>query len=183
MKPFFGKRNKLVEELLRYKLSSGRDIRCHLTYPTHRPTIFRIPKLGWPGIQCPIVTFPPKLVRENSFPPLYGEELYQAIGNAKVVVNAYTDENRSFKSNMRLFEVIGLGAFLISEEGVYPDGFEPGVDFYTYTDSRSLIAQIERVLADWPAHAKIASRTQEKISNLYGKERQWNTFQDFVRTL
>ncbi len=182
-KTFFGNRNRLVEDLLHYKLASGRDIRCHLTYSEYRPTIFRIPKLRWTRIESPWVTFPSKTVRENSLPALYGEPLYEAVAQAKIVVNAYTDENRDFKSNMRLFEAIGLGAFLISEEGVYPDGFEPGVDFYTYKDSKGLMEQIERVLADWPTHADIARRSQQKICKLFSKKRQWNDFQEFVSSL
>ena len=106
-----------------------------------------------------------------------------AISQAKIVVNAYGNFNQHYKSNMRLFEAIGLGAFLISEEGNYPYGFEPGVDFYTYRDSAELIEQIERVLADWPAHAEIAARTRKKIMAIYSKERQWRDFQNFVSEL
>lgn len=179
----FDIRNRLIEDLLRYKPSSGRDVRCHLTYTERRPTIFRIPKLPWTRIRLPVVTYPSSLVRKESLPPLYGDALYGAISQARIVVNAYTNDNKDFKSNMRLFEATGLGAFLISEEGNYPDGFEPGVDFYTYRDSDEMIAQIERVLADWPAHAEIAARTRKKITAIYSKERQWRDFQNFVGAL
>ncbi len=182
-KDLFRKRNKLIENLLHYKLTSERDIRCHLTYSEYRPTIFRIPKLRWTRIESPWVTFPSKTVREHSLPPLHGDPLYKAVAQAKIVVNAYGDYNQNFKSNMRLFEAIGLGAFLISEEGVYPDGFEPGVDFYTYKDSKELIEQIERVLADWPTHAEMARRSQQKICQLFSKRRQWDDFQEFASSL
>ena len=95
----------------------------------------------------------------------------------------FVDIPHDFKSNMRLFEGIGLGAFLISEEGNYPDGFVPGVDFYTYRTSDELIHQIERVLADWPAHSVIAQQTQRKIAALYSKERQWGDFFEFAQSL
>ena len=179
----FDNRNSLVEDLLRYKRRSGRDIRCHLTYTEHRPTIFRIPKLPRTRIRVPFVTFPSKLVRETSLAPLYGDTLYRTIARSRIVVNAYTDDNRDFKSNMRLFEAIGLGAFLISEAGNYPDGFEPGADFYTYRDSSEMIEQVERVLADWPVHAAMAERTRKKIAMLYSKKRQWSDFQRFIQTL
>lgn len=179
----FDNRNSLVEDLLRHKLKSGCDIRCHLTYTEQRPTIFRVPKLPWTRIRAPFVTFPSKLVRRAALPPLYGDDLYRAVAQSRIVVNAYTNDNRDYKSNMRLFEAIGLGAFLISEEGAYPDGFEPGVDFYTYRTANELIEQIERVLSDWPTHAQIAVRTREKIKGLYTKERQWRDFQAFVGTL
>ena len=182
-KDLFNDRNGLISDLLRHKLASGRDIRCHLQYDEHRPTIFRIPKLPWSRVRLPIVTFPTKLIREQSLSPLYGDALYSAVAEARIIVNTYGDYNDDFKSNMRLFESVGLGAFLISEAGNYPDGFEPGVDFYTYRNSEELIAQIERVLADWPAHAAIAQRTQQKIGALYNKKRQWDDFQRFVSSL
>ncbi|PIX98208.1 MAG: hypothetical protein COZ24_01110 [Hydrogenophilales bacterium CG_4_10_14_3_um_filter_63_21] len=184
-KGMFDNRNGIIDDLLKYKQASRRDIRCHLTYTEtrHLQTIFRIPGLPWTHIRRPVISFPSRNVREQSLPPLYGDTLYGSIAQAKIVVNAYTDDNRDFKSNMRLYEGIGLGAFLISEEGNYPDGFEPEVDFYTYRNSAELIHQIERVLADWPAHAEVAQRTQRKISALYSKERQWNDFQDFVSSL
>lgn len=172
-KAFFGSRNKLVEGLLHYKFDSGRDIRCHLQYERQRRFV--------PSFLTPFQL--PGIVKNYALPPLYGEELYKTIGQARIVVNAYTDNNLDFKSNMRLFEATGLGAFLISEDGAYPDGFEPGVDFYTFKDMDGLISQIERVLEDWPTHAEIAQRTQNKISCFYSKERQWNEFQDFISTL
>lgn len=179
----FDNRNSLIKRLLRYGEESGRDVRCHLVYKERRPTIFRVPKLPWTRVQLPLITFPPSVVRNASQPPLYGDNLYRAIAQARVVVNAYTDNNRDFKSNMRLFEATGLGAFVVSEAGIYPDGFEPGVDFYTYRDSTELIAQLERVLRDWPTHAEIAVATQRKISRLYRKERQWREFSEFIGSL
>ena len=183
LKGIFDNRNHLVESLLRYKLDTKYELRCHLTYTEHRPTIFRIPKLPWTRIRAPFITFPSKFVRQHSLCPLYGDTLYHAIAQSRIVVNAYGNFNQCYKSNMRLYEAIGLGAFLISEEGTYPDGFEPGVDFYTYRDAKELITQIERVLSDWPKHAALAQKTREKITGLYSKERQWNEFLRFAESL
>jgi len=171
--------NSVVDALIDFKKRRQSDIRCHLEYWEQRPAVF--PNFRWP--RWPIVTFPPKAVRQSANRPLYGESLYDAISRSRIVVNRYADYSQDFKSNMRLFEAIGLGAFLISEEGNYPDGFEPGIDFYTYGSIPELIAQIERVLADWPRHSEAARRSQRKISALYNKERQWNEFQDFVTSL
>ncbi len=107
----FRNRNNLIVDLLRHKMASGIDIRCHLTYSEHRPTIFRIPKLSWTRVRLPYVTFPNKFVRNMSLSPIYGDALYRAVAQARVVVNSYTNNNDKFKSNMRLFESIGLGAF------------------------------------------------------------------------
>lgn len=176
-------RNRLSERLLHHAQESGSDIRCHLSYTERRRTLFRIPGIsGW-RIPSPIISFPRRFVREHALPPLYGRSLYEALAQAKVVINAYGDYNRSFKSNMRLFEAVGCGAFLVSEAGDYPDGFEPDVDFLTYRNFDELVEQVERILADWPVYAEAAARTQKKIASLYGKERQWNDFLEFAKRL
>lgn len=183
MRSFFKGRNQLVQELLRYGISSTHDIRCHLQCDTGRPTIFRIPGLEWTRIRSPFARRVEPLVSQHALSPLYGSELYSAIARSKIVINAYTDNNHDFKSNMRLFEAIGLGAFLISEQGNYPEGFEPEIDFYTYRNESELLAQIERLLQDWPQHAAIAEQTRKKVSALYTKEKQWQDFQSFIASL
>ena len=180
---YFGSRAEAVDRLIDYKIETGKDVRCHLQYIERGVPQFIRKRFPWADIHLPMITFPDRHVREHASPPLYGEDLYQAIGQAKVVVNGFTDFNASFKSNMRLFEAIGLGAFLISEEGVYPDGFEPGADFYSYGNPGELVDRINQVLEDWPAHAEMASRTRHKIASLYSKQRQWNDFQRFIASL
>lgn len=180
---FFKGRNRLIKQLLDYGCASSYDVRCHLQLDTSRPTLFRIPGLPWIRIRSPFARRIEPFVREHSLPPVYGSKLYHTIAQAKIVINAYTDHNQAFKSNMRLFEAIGLGAFLISEEGNYPDGFRPGKDFYTYRDADGMFRQIELVLRDWPRHATIAERTREKITTIYSKEKQWQVFKSFVATL
>jgi hypothetical protein len=183
MRSLFKGRNRLLQQLMQYGLSSEHNIRCHLQCDTGRPTIFRIPGLEWTRIRSPFARRVEPMVSQCAQPPLYGRELYRAIARSRIVINAYTDNNQEFKSNMRLFEATGLGAFLISEQGNYPEGFEPGNDFYTYRDGTELFSQIERVLQDWPRHAAIAGQTREKVSALYNKERQWRIFRDFIASL
>lgn len=183
MRTFFKGRNRLVQELLRHNLTVEHDIRCHLQCDTGRPTIFRIPGLEWTRIRSPFPRKVEPIVRDHALPPLYGQALYDAISHSKIVINAYTDNNHAFKSNMRLFEGVGLGAFLITEEGNYPEGFEPGLDFYTYKNESDLLQKIEMALLDWPRYAEIADRTKRKISGMYTKEKQWNDFKNFVASL
>jgi hypothetical protein len=175
---FFLKRAALFEQIAVYAQSHRHNIRIHLQYELKK-RIYA--KFGPLSIKRTI--FPSQQVRAVSQPPLYGASLNEAIARSKIVINSFTDLNTNYKSNMRLFEAIGLGAFLISEEGPYPPGFEPGVDFYTFTDFGSLKERIEYVLANWPEHQAIAQRTREKIGKLYSKEAQWEKFQACISQL
>jgi hypothetical protein len=174
----FLKRAALLEQMAAYTRSSRHNIRLHLQY---EPMKRRYATLGPLNIERTV--FPSRRVRAVSHAPLYGAALSEAIGRSKIVINSFGDFNTAYKSNMRLFEAIGHGAFLISEEGCYPPGFEPGVDFYTFTDFGSLKEKIEYVLANWPEHEAIAQRTREKIGRLYSKEAQWQQFQACIRAL
>jgi spore maturation protein CgeB len=172
----FSHRNHLIDELVRYTQNRDWLVNIHLQYPLQKKSI--IPVRGLRRIKK--ITYPSKYIRQHTKNGIYGDDLYSLAGKAKIVINAYGDYNTDYKSNMRLFEAIGCGAFLISEAGNYPEGFVPGVDFYTYTDTRSLFAQIEKVLADWPTHRQTAENTRLKIAALYSKERQWERFKNHV---
>jgi spore maturation protein CgeB len=177
----FSHRNQLVNELMHYVQNTDLNVNIHLQYnlqrkiivPIFMPGLRRINKFGR-------IIYPSKFVRQYAKNGIYGDDLYSSIEKSKIVINAYGDYNVEYKSNMRLFESIGCGAFLISEEGNYPEGFIPGVDFYTYTDTKSLFTQIDKVLSDWPAHSKIAENTRLKITNLYSKGKQWERFKEHV---
>jgi hypothetical protein len=177
-KGMFDNRNAIIDELIKLKPDLKANIQVYLQYNVQRKTIVRLPK-----INISIKTFPIKEIRQGSNKPIYGNELYRTISDSKIVVNAYTNDNKDFKSNMRVFEALGNGAFLISERGNYPDGLEPDIDFYTYEGFDELKEKIGIVLGDWQRHAEIAKRTSEKARAYFSKEKQWQRFQEIVASL
>ena len=175
----FSNRNRLIDQLLTYKQESDFQIRVHLQYDCVTKDLIRIAKLG--GLS--ITTYPSRRTRKLAQDPLYGSELYKQILRSKIVVNAYTDNNKDFKSNMRVFEAIGHGAFLISERGNYPDGLEPDIDFYTYEGFDELKYKIELVLADWAKHQIMAQAAAAKARIHFSKEKQWLRFQEILEAV
>lgn len=154
---YFSKRANILHKLIQYKMSVHHKIDIHLQI--NGSNIFGIPLTSRFNFLQKIKS---RYYKENSLPPIYGDELFKKIIDSKIVINGYTDNNQDYKSNMRLFESIGMGAFLISEHGNYPEGFEQDTDFYTYHDFESLQTQIEKVLSNWPHHHAIAQNTQKK---------------------
>lgn len=175
---YFSHRSNIIEKLIQYNKNSKYKIDIHLQI--NGSNIFGIPLTARFNL---VQKLKSRFYKENSLAPIYGDELVRKIIASKIVINGYSNNNQDYKSNMRLFESIGLGAFLISEEGNYPEGFEQGKDFYTYTDYKSLEMQIEKVLSDWPYHSNMAQKTQHKISELYSKEKQWLQFQNYISQL
>lgn len=109
-------------------------------------------------------------------PPVYGSDLYDCIKSSKIVINKCTDNNLSFKSNMRVFEAIGNGALLLTEKGYYPEKLEPNNDYLTYDSSAELLKLIEEVLTDWNTWSVFAENAKNRLANNFSKEKQWRTF-------
>jgi spore maturation protein CgeB len=84
---------------------------------------------------------------------------------------------------MRTYEAIGCGAFLIGEDGIYPEPLVPGEDLYTYRSLPELIDQIERVLALPDQGRTLALRTRDKLRRRCSKARQWQVFVESVQSL
>ena len=113
-------------------------------------------------------------------PPVYSHELYDSIRNSKIVINKCTDNNLSYKSNMRVFEAIGNGALLLAEKGGYPEGLSAGKDYLPYASLPELLDLIDMVLDDWEKWSIFATAASIRLLERFSKERQWNLFFDNV---
>ena len=50
---------------------------------------------------------------------------------------------------MRVFESLGCGSLLISEDGCYPDGFQSGKNFIPYKNSKDLLGNIPKFIDNY----------------------------------
>lgn len=171
----FGNRMNIVDQIVAYAQRSKHNIDIHLQYQRKRKVLFKVPKYD-----IKLTTFPKRQIILGSKPPIYGESLYSAIKNSKIVVNTFGNNSQEFKSNMRVFEAIGHGAFLISERGNYPKGLEPDVDFYTYDGFNELKEKIEYVLGNWDKHQQMALIAAQKMRVNFSKENQWKKFKEII---
>ena len=119
----------------------------------------------------------PRPVASVSQPPVFGRELHEALGSARIVLNSAIDMAGPERGNMRCFEALGAGCLMISDEGIYPPGFEHGTNFLSYRHADDAVATIERALEDWPSAAPIAARGHDMVAARYSKARQWRAFQ------
>jgi hypothetical protein len=125
----------------------------------------------------------PAAIAKIAKPPIFGRQLYDLIGKSKIVLNGAIDMAGRDRGNMRCFEAMGCGALLISDAGNYPEGMTADETIVTYETSGDCVDQIQRLLADWTAARKIADNGRRRISDLYSKDRQWNSFEAIVARL
>ncbi|MCP3930710.1 MAG: glycosyltransferase [Bacteroidetes bacterium] len=178
---FFKKRNELIDSLIDFKLKSNYRIDLALQYslkkkyfyPFSRPTRFK--KLFGGKIVNPSAD-----VRNNSIVPLYGLDLYKKIASSKVVFNAAVDFSGKYKVNMRNFETMGLGAHLLSDEGVYPESFKVGENLTTYSDFNDFKKKAKYLVENASERMAVANAGYEMIKKKYSKQKQWQRFQEIV---
>lgn len=134
--------------------------------------------------ESPLGVFPPlrshrrpPRVRAVAKPGVFGRALYDAIGEAKIVLNTAVDMAGEERGNMRCFEAIGCGALLLSDEGLYPPGMVPGSTLLTYRDAADAVQLIDRLLTDGPASWQgVTERAARMIRTDYSRDRQWQAF-------
>ena len=119
-------------------------------------------------------------IRSVALGPVFGRQLLEAIGNAKVVVNGAIDMAGEDRGNMRVWEAMGCGAALISDAGRYPAGMNPSEHFLTYRSVDEAIDLLKNLLSDHKARQALAKAGHAMVAKHFSKHRQWQRFQNIV---
>ena len=122
----------------------------------------------------------PAVIRQVAQGPLFGLDLYEALSQAKIVLNGAIDMAGADRGNMRCFEAMGCGAVLLSDEGNYPDGMLPDHTMKTWTSPLDAVKQVESLLGDAAASARLARAGHDMVTHEYSKSRQWQRFVDLA---
>lgn len=122
----------------------------------------------------------PKEIRAISAGPLYGRDLYAALVGTKIVLNGAVDMAGLDRGNMRCFEATGCGAVLLTDSGIYPEGFIDQETMVTYSSPEQIPSLINRLIADVPWANTIAKAGRAMVRDRYSKARQWAKFRELV---
>jgi Glycosyl transferases group 1 len=132
--------------------------------------------LGWAGPLRKLRR--PAVIRHITQSPVFGLEMYKQISRAKTVINGKVDISGPDRGNMRVWETLGCGAALVSDQGLYPSGMNDEKHFFVYTDTENLIANIMELLNDEDARKTRALAGHNMIKTLFSKDEQWKAFQN-----
>jgi hypothetical protein len=177
---YFSKRNKLVKKLIEIGESNNLNLSIALMSTKEFKYIFpfKLPMALHHKFKYQV--FPEKLVTRNSTSPLFGLEIYKQMINSKIVFNCHGDNADQYRVNMRIFETLGCGAHMLSDEGVYPKGLNAGEHFSVYKDESDLEKMILSLLDDGEKRKRIANDGNKALRDIYSKEKQWQFFQEIV---
>jgi hypothetical protein len=120
-----------------------------------------------------------KIIREISRGPVFGRELYDVLGQAKIVLNGAVDMAGGDRGNMRCWEAMGCGALLLSDAGKYPDDMVAGEHFLTYENNVDVVERIGDIVHD-NKKTELASAGFKMISKKFSKHKQWIKFCDLA---
>lgn len=172
-------RHHRVRAALLEEIAAQRDqITVAMHLDTSRYTKLAESPLGWVG---PLrKDRRSRDIRAVTRPPVFGRDLLEAISQAKIVINGAIDMAGRDRGNMRIWEALGCGAALISDEGIYPPGMEANRHFKTY----STVAEVRTILTNLIQHPdecrELAANGNEMIKTCYDKNMQWLRFQNIV---
>ena len=173
----FDKRNGYIDELIRLKEKHGFNLVLALMadYKYKNLLPFKLPMALHQKLK--VLQFPPKKVAAHASSALFGADMLRHIGEAKIVFNCHVDMAGDYRVNMRIFEALGCGAHMLSDEGVYPEGLEPGKHFSTYKNVNELEEKIIHLLQQKEKRQEIAALGTAAVREQYSKEKQWHQFQ------
>lgn len=176
----FKRRNEQLDQLLAFQAESKYRIELHLQYRIEKEPVVNIPYVRrfWQKI-----THPSPQVRAQAKPAVYGLDLYKKLSQSKLVFNAGVDFSKEYKVNMRNLEVLGCGAHMLSDEGVYPANFKAGKNFSTYKNMPDFFKRLEYLLDHKEERLNIAKAGHQMVTTHYTKEQQWQQFKDLVASL
>lgn len=117
--------------------------------------------------------------------PIFGKDIYKDIARSKIVFNISAEHEKfaDFKFNMRIFETLGVGGFMLSDEGQYPPYLKAGDDFVTYQNINDLKAKISYYLNNESEREKIGKCGKNTVGKFYSKENQWENFKNIITQL
>lgn len=102
--------------------------------------------------------------------PVFLEDMFKVFKRSKIVLNTHSNITGTFKGNMRVFEALGSGAFMLSDDGIYPENLVVGEDFVVYKNNKDMLEKIDYYLKNNHEREEIALNGYKKISQYYSTE-------------
>ncbi|MHA2939796.1 glycosyltransferase family protein [Vibrio sp. RC27] len=99
--------------------------------------------------------------------PVFLENLFKVFNRSKIVLNTHSNITGKYKGNMRVYEALGSGSFMLSDDGIYPRHLEVGTDFVTYKNTKDMVEKIDYYLKNDKEREEIALNGYNKISRHY----------------
>ena len=161
--PTYGYVDKVLDPLKEVAYGSIQSL-ARLT--NIRKILTRIPKIkNYVGLnESPIsLKYLDAEIVSKAKPPLFGLEMFQVLANSKISLNNHIDISRNSASNMRLFEVTGVGTCLLTDwKPNLQEIFDIDREIVTYSSIEECVEKIRWLLDNPRAIEAIAKAGQTR---------------------
>jgi spore maturation protein CgeB len=101
-------------------------------------------------------------------PAVYGMDMFRVLARSKLSLNCHTDISPKSASNMRMYEVTGVGACLVTDwKSNLKDLFEPDVEVVTYRSPDECVEKIRWLLAHPADRIRIAEAGRRRTHSAH----------------
>ncbi len=120
--------------------------------------------------------------RANVRPPVYGRQMFEMLTRSKAVLNTHIDVSKNSASNMRLFEVTGVGSCLLTDwkENIR-EFFEPDTEVVTYSSVEDCVEKARWLSENSAARERIAKAGQERTLRDHSFTKRAEALDEIIR--
>lgn len=123
-------------------------------------------------------------LKKNFIGNVFGIEMFQKIAQSRIVFNKHINQVGNVAANIRLFEVTGAGACLLTDyKDNLKDFFDTEREIVTYKTKSELISKIDFLLKNESNRKDIALAGQNKTLNQHSYHNRFITFKEFLYSL
>ncbi|MCM0083492.1 glycosyltransferase [Geomonas sp. Red32] len=130
-----------------------------------RDWLARLPQVGWIAEE---EETPPSFIVHPALrpflkPDVYGLEMFQVLRDSKIALNIHADSSPRYASNMRLFEITGVGGCMVADwKENFAELFVPDQEVVLYRSPQECLEKV-RWLCENPAEReRIAAAGQQR---------------------
>jgi spore maturation protein CgeB len=106
---------------------------------------------------------PLSLIRKTYHGQAWGKDMFKIFSQAKIVVNRHIGVSENIANNMRMFEVTGMSALLITDHKAnLSDFFDVGKEVISYKDDKTLISSVKYYLKHDKERERVARLGQKR---------------------
>jgi len=107
---------------------------------------------------------PPTATKITTHPALWGLDMYRMMGRSRIVFNRHIDAAGAYANNLRLYEVTGSGALLLTDWKTNMDEiFSPGIECVAYRDTADCVQQANFYLQNDEKREQIAQAGRRRV--------------------
>ncbi|MFD2113092.1 glycosyltransferase family protein [Thiorhodococcus fuscus] len=113
----------------------------------------------------------PETLRPHALPPVFGNDFYRVLRQGRIALNVHIDMTGDEIQNMRMFEVLTMGTFLLTDYGPNLDAlFRLRHEIESFCSPAEMVDKIRYYLANPSVREGIARCGQERCLNEHSME-------------